>query len=164
MAATPYITLDDIKTRDSERDLINVTDPTGTAIDADVVDSAIASAQAEVDSYIGGRVRLPLAAGEISPQVKHYALLVARYYLYADKKSQAVIDEYGNAIGWLKDVARGLAHTGVVQAALDDDTALGSTIYAPRAKPVFNAAFEALYDVPMGPNGSGDYGGGGRLS
>jgi len=154
-----YVTLADLLTRDSERDLINITDPTGAAVDSAVVDQAIANAEGEVNSYIEGRVlRLPLAEGEVSQQIKNCALIIARYYLYADRKTDAVIAEYERMVSWLKDVARGLASTGIVQTPDDDDTAVGRMIFAPVAKPVFGPAFEALYDVPMGPNGSGSVG------
>ena len=155
-----YITLADILKRDSERDLINVTDPAGLAVDAAVVDQAIASAQAEVDSYIAGRLRMPLSDAEVSPQLRHYAMLICRYYLYADRKTEAVVAEYERAISWLRDVAAGRASSGVVQTPLEDDTVKGTRIVAPTAQPVFGAEFEARYNVPMGPNGSGEFGAG----
>ena len=157
-----YITLDDILKRDSERDLINVTDPEGLAVDEAVVAQAIANAQAEVDSYISGRLRMPLEDSEVTQQLKHFTLLVCRYYLYADRKTEAIVAEYERAVGWLRDVAAGRASTGVVQPVLPDDTVQGSVIVAPVAKPIFGAAFEAKYNSPMGPNGSGESGVGGR--
>ena len=103
----PYITLDDLQKRDSERDLINVTDPTGAAIDEDVVDQAISNAQAVVDSYIAGRLRLPLADDEVSQSLKNATQVIARWYLYADRKTEAVQAEYDQTLSWLKDVAKG---------------------------------------------------------
>jgi len=156
----PYITLADLLTRDSERDIINVTDPDGLAIDTSKVDQAIASAQAEVDSYIGGRLRMPLLDSEVTATLKHYTLIVARFYLYALNKTEAVISEYERAVQWLRDVAAGRASTGVVQAVEPDDVVQGATIVAPVAKPMFGADFEKLYNVPFGPNGSGAFPGG----
>lgn len=153
-----YITQADLLTRDSERDLINVTDQYGAEVDAAVVSLAILNAQAEVDSYIAGRVRLPLAVSEVSQQLKNCTLIIARYYLYADRKTEAVTAEYERMVSWLKDVAKGIASTGVIQDPIDSDLAVGSTVFAPKAKPLFGAAFEAKYDVPMGPNGSGSVG------
>lgn len=153
----PYVTLTDLLTRDSERDLINLTAPGGQAIDQAAVDQAIASAQAEVDSYIGGRVRLPLSDAEVSASIRHFALLIARYYLYADRKTQAVTDEYEQAARWLRDVAAGRAGTGVAQEPLSSDVVQGSRIVSPKRKLVFGAEFERAYDVPMGPNGSGEW-------
>jgi phage gp36-like protein len=154
----PYITRADLLTRDSERDLINLTDPAGLAIIDSVIDQAILYAQAEVDSYIGGRVRLPLADAEVSQPIKLYTLTIARYFLYADRKTEAVTTEYENALRWLRDVSAGKASTGVVQAADTNDTATGATIFAPVRKPVFGETFEGLYDVELGPNGSGEVG------
>jgi phage gp36-like protein len=154
----PYITLDDLLTRDSERDLISLTDPAGQAVQLAVVNRAITSAQAEVDSYIGGRLRLPLEPAEITQQIKHFTLLVARFYLYADRKPESVVTEYEQAQRWLRDVAAGKAQTGVVQAPLTTDTVQGATVIAPVRKSMFSgAAFDARYDVPMGPNGSGEF-------
>jgi len=152
-----YITLADIRKRDTDQDLINVTDPQGLAVDEAVVSQAIESAEAEVDSYISGRLRMPLQASEVSAQLKHFTLLVCRYYLYADRKTDAVIAEYERAIAWLKDVSAGRASSGVVQAVLPDDTVKGTSIVAPVAAPVFGAAFEAAYNVPFGPNGAGAF-------
>lgn len=154
-APVRYITIDDLLKRDSERDLINVTDPDGLAVDEDAVNQAIANAQAEVDAYIDGRLRLPLLASEVSPQLRHYTLLVCRYYLYADKKTDAVIVEYEQAVRWLRDVAAGRASTGVVQAAPPDATAAGGLIVAPVMQPVFGLEFERRYNVPLGPPGIG---------
>lgn len=152
-----YITLDDLKTRDGEKALINLTAPGGNAIDVNVVSQAIANAQAEVDSYIGGRVRLPLADAEVTQQIRRVTLLVARYYLYADRKTQAVADEYEQATRWLRDVAAGRAITGVVQTPEPGETTKGTSVVAPVRKSIFGTDFEARYDVPMGPNGSGEW-------
>lgn len=153
-----YITLEDILTRDSERDLAAITDPAGHGVDMAVVALAIEQAQAEVDSYIDGRLRLPLLPTEVSPQLRHYTLLVCRYYLYADRKTEAVLDEYQQAVRWLRDVSAGRASTGVVQEAEPDSVTTGAAVVAPLAKPVFGAEFERRYVAPMGgpPGVTGD--------
>jgi phage gp36-like protein len=122
-----------------------------------VLQQAIDSAQAEVDSYLAGRMRLPLEASEVSAAIKHFTLLVARYYVYADRKTEAVADEYERAVAWLRDVAAGRADAGVTQTALPGATVKGSRIVAPVRTPVFGECFEARYDVPQGPNGSGEF-------
>lgn len=155
-----YITIDDLKTRDGEQALVNLTDPDGQEVVQAVIDRVIASAQAEIDSYIAGRVRLPLAAGEVSQQIKHNAILIARFYLYADRKTEAIKAEYEQAVRWLRDVAAGRASCGVAQEPLTGDTtkAIGSTVFVPSATRVFGSEFERRYDVPIGPNGSGEFG------
>lgn len=146
----PYITANDLMRRDSERDLVSLTDPNGAAVDFAVLQQAIDNAQAEVDSYIAGRVRLPLAADEVSQQLRHVTLLLARYYLYADRKTEAVIAEQEQALRWLRDVAAGRASAGVTQPPQPEESTAGTVVVAPLAKPAFGEAFERLYGVPMG--------------
>lgn len=154
-----YTTAAALQTRDSEADLVSLTARNGqNTIDASVLEQAIASAQAVIDSYIAGRVRLPLLDADVSPAIKHYALIIARYYVYADRKTEAVVDEYDSAIAWLRDVSTGKADSGVKQTPETGGSVEGARIVAPTRKPVFGDSFEARYVVPQGPNGSGEFG------
>lgn len=154
-----YITLEDLKTRDSERSLVSLTDPNGQCIVQGVIDRVIASAEAEVNSYIAGRIKLPLLPAEVSATIKHYTLIVARFYLYADRKTDAVQTEYDQARRWLLDVAAGRAQLGVERDPDPTSTVEGVAVVAPVRKSMFAGDdFSRRYDVPMGPNGSGTWG------
>jgi phage gp36-like protein len=94
--------------------LLQLTDrasPPAGAVDADVVARALADADALVDSYIGRKYELPLAA---TPAVlTTYAAQVAFYLLHRDRPTEEARRDYEDARTWLKDVAAGRAEIQV---------------------------------------------------
>lgn len=88
--------------RSADRDLDGVAD-------VDVVDRAIADADAEIDSYVGAKYKVPL--DPVPAVVITYSGVIALYRLSSDigtltpEKRQ----RYEDAVRWLKDVSSGKA-------------------------------------------------------
>jgi phage gp36-like protein len=115
----PYCTQDDIEKMMPLSDLADLTTESGATPDAGVVSEVIAKAGAEIDSYLAVRYVLPLAA--TPDEIKHRAVDLAIYYLYARRSMMPEIrrDNYKDAVAWLKDVAAGRAVvTGVAGVEL----------------------------------------------
>lgn len=94
-----YATVQDMVDRFGEREMIQLTDSDGQAVQAAVVDRVLADAQSMVDGYVGRVFKLPLPgckkpaptledpqAFELVPPPHLVRLTcdVARYYLYDD--------------------------------------------------------------------------------
>jgi len=81
------------------------------AIDDQVLNQALADADAKIDSYLGAVVTLPL---EAVPEVLiPVACDIARYQLFGTKATEEARLRYKEALDWLKDVARGVASLGL---------------------------------------------------
>lgn len=101
----PYATQQNLIDRFGEPELIQLTDRAQTgAIDAAVLDQAIADADAEINSYLTA-YSLPLLV--VPANLVRVACDIARYYLYDDQMVESVKQRYDNAIAWLKLVAAG---------------------------------------------------------
>lgn len=117
-----YATQQDLIDRFGEEDLIQLTDrvnlPAST-IDADVVTAAISDAEALADSYLAKRYQLPLdpVPGVLTKTIAD----IARYFLHGRRtdKDDPVTRDYGQALAWLKDVARGLVELDAAGNAPD---------------------------------------------
>jgi phage gp36-like protein len=110
-----YCTRDDMITRFSIEELIELTDKdgsTGAIVDA-VVDQAIADASATIDGYIGGRYQLPLSS--VPSILLRMACDLARYFLYDDQlgDEHQVTKRYRDAIEYLKQVGNGKVQLGI---------------------------------------------------
>ena len=64
-----YATPADLRERVPERELIERTDPTGTAVDDAALARALGQAAEIIDRYIGARYTLPLPAVAAAPLV-----------------------------------------------------------------------------------------------
>lgn len=77
------------------------------------IDGAISNADAEIDSYIGGRYTLPLDAALVSGSgLPRKCGDIARYLLMDDRATDEATSRYDNTLRWLRDVARGVATLG----------------------------------------------------
>lgn len=104
----PYATLDQLIDRHGERALIALTDRSGAptdAIDQDVIDRAIADADAVIDGYVGRRYQLPL--GAIPALICDLSLAVAIYKLHRFTPPEKVKRDYDDALRTLRDVSSG---------------------------------------------------------
>ncbi|WP_421357809.1 gp436 family protein [Agrobacterium rosae] len=106
-----YATQQDLIDRFGNTELIQLTDKVNrpaTTIDPTPVARALTDAAALIDGYLGKLYRLPLSA--VPPVLTKNACDIARYYLHgkAAEKDGAVAIAHGQAIGWLKDVSKGL--------------------------------------------------------
>ncbi|MBN9471671.1 MAG: hypothetical protein ABS35_19575 [Kaistia sp. SCN 65-12] len=110
-----YATKQDLIDRFGELELIQLTDRTipPVAIDDDVMARSLGDAAATIDSYLGKVYALPLAA--VPPVLVKVGCDLARYFLYGHRadKDGGVERAYLQAIGWLKDVSRGLVSLDV---------------------------------------------------
>jgi phage gp36-like protein len=104
----PYTSLADLTDRYGEPMLVELTDradPPANAIDAGVVDRALADTDALIDGYLKGRYRLPLAS--TPPVLRDLAQPIAVYKLHRHTASDKVRDDYRDAVRTLEKIARG---------------------------------------------------------
>lgn len=96
----------------SEAVLIDLTDRAGTgAIDDAVLNGALADADAEINTYLAGRYKLPLAT--VPSVLVGKACAIARYLLDGDNGNEIVRDRYRDAVAWLRSVTTGNASLGL---------------------------------------------------
>jgi len=111
-----YCTVDDLKKAIPEAVLIRLTDDAGAGVvDEDKTSEAIASAAEEIDTYIGGRVKLPIA-GTAPPILGKINTDIAIYNLYSRVKEeipQTRADRYKNAVRLLEKMAKGEISIGL---------------------------------------------------
>ncbi|MCL4189890.1 MAG: DUF1320 family protein [Rhodobacteraceae bacterium] len=110
----PYASLQDLTDRVGARTLVDLTDraaePAGE-IDADVVDAALAHADAVIDGYLAVRYALPLA--ETPPLLRDAAVAIALWKLHPvapDPKTEA---DWREALRLLRDLSTGAARLAV---------------------------------------------------
>ncbi|MGZ5055670.1 MAG: gp436 family protein [Methylobacter sp.] len=125
-----YCTEQNLIDRYGETELIQLTDQANAAvIDTGVLNSAIADADAEINSYLTAYA-LPLAT--IPANFERMACDITRYYLFGSSVPELVQKRYDNAISYLKLVAKGGINiapdtSGTVAAPSSDDVAFQSS-------------------------------------
>ncbi|MDJ1463408.1 DUF1320 domain-containing protein [Nitratireductor sp. GZWM139] len=104
-----YCTLQELTDRYSQRMLVEISDradaPTG-AVDTDLIDRAVADADALINGYLKVRYRLPLAS--IPRLVKDLSLRISIYYAHAHIASDKIRRDYEEALSTLKHISQGL--------------------------------------------------------
>jgi phage gp36-like protein len=130
-----YCTQQDLVDRFGEPELIQLTgrDPQGV-MDADVIDQAIADADAEIEGYLSA-YQLPLTS--VPANLTRIACDIARYRLYADQPVEVVMERYKAAVRFLEGVAAG--RFILVDAALGGAIDGGEGIEVIAAEPVFGS-------------------------
>ena len=104
----PYATADDLTTRFTESELIQLTDRAQVGeIDTDVLTAAISDATSEIDDYLSKRYPLPITDLTALARLVRICCDIARYVLYDDHATEHVIRRYGEAVSYLKAVAAG---------------------------------------------------------
>lgn len=107
----PYATLQDMIDRFGGLELVQRTDRANvppTTIDEDLVADALEGASSLADGYLGKALKLPLPS---TPRVLVDKVCdLARYQLRDESADDrgSVVRNYDAAIGWLKDVAKGI--------------------------------------------------------
>ena len=109
-----YSTLTDIKKLIPEESIIQLTDDENLGeINQSRVDEAIAQADAEIDSYCGGKYSVPFTtAPDI---VKKISVDIAIYNLYSRKVEEIPetrAERYKNAIRQLEGISKGIISIG----------------------------------------------------
>ena len=101
-----YATQQDMVDRYGEAELRDFSDRTGLGqIDATVVAQALASAEAQIDGYVGTRYDLPLP--EVPPLLVDLACKIARFRLQKDGAIGRAREDYEDARATLKDLSTG---------------------------------------------------------
>lgn len=128
-----YATLDDIVARAGEEEILQVADRDDDGVaDADVVASAIATAESEINGYISARYRLPLV--QVPDLIKSWTVSIARYHLHRDGAPDHVVRDWKSAMDGLRDVARSLVSLPIVDGgeAPADDAGRVTLVKSPR--------------------------------
>ncbi len=108
----PYCSKQDLIDRFGEEELISLTDRDGMSmIDDQVLNQAIADADALMDGYLGSRYQLPLA--NVPQSLKPLACNMTRYQLHDDQSSEQVTERNKAAHAFLKSVSKGEISLGI---------------------------------------------------
>lgn len=111
----PYSDIDDIRKLVPEDVLIQLTDDEAAGlVNEQRVAEAISQADAEIDSYCGGRYSVPFST--VPEVVRKISVDIALYTLYCRRVEEAPAvrtERYRNAIRQLEGIARGLISLGV---------------------------------------------------
>jgi phage gp36-like protein len=110
-----YSTQTDLEEQISQAELIELTDDAGSgSVDASAVARAIADADAEIDSYCGGRYTLPFLP--VPVMIRKLSVDIAVYNVFSRRALLKIPDErqkrYDNAIRFLRDMSKGLISLG----------------------------------------------------
>lgn len=103
-----YATLTTLTDRFGLTTLVSLTDRGAVAtgvVDEDVIDRALADADALIDGYLAGRYVLPLAS--VPPLVAGIAAVVAFWNLHIGSPDEKVRKDYDDAMRQLRDIADG---------------------------------------------------------
>src|ERR1019366_454403 len=107
-----YATKQDMIDRFGSDELIQLTDRANLGVINDTaLNSALADADAEINTYLVGRYTLPLAS--VSPILTRFAADIARYQLFDTRASDQVLQRYKDAIAFFKQIAAGNASLGL---------------------------------------------------
>jgi len=111
-----YCTLDDLKQAIPEDNLIQLTDDGGIGqVDMEKVNNAIAYAKQLIDGYLRGRYPLPLT--NVPALMKHLAVDLAIFYLYARRfeldMPETMVNRHKNAIKLLEQIQKGIIRLGI---------------------------------------------------
>jgi len=110
-----YATLQDMKDRYDESELIQLTDRVNvTVIDVTVLNAKFADADALIDGYLQGKYDLPIL--DTPQNIVRIACALTRYFLYRDDRPDAVEQDYKDAIKYLSDVSRGIIQLGLTNS------------------------------------------------
>lgn len=104
----PYTSQTDLEERFGSRMLIDLTDRGETftgVIDTDVVDRAIADADALIDGYVAGRYQLPFSA--VPDPIPALARSITIYLLHVGDPSQKIVRDYEHALKTLGQISAG---------------------------------------------------------
>ena len=106
-----YATKQNLIDRFDEKELVELTDratPAAGAIDDQVLNRALADADARINAFLAPRYTLPI--DPVPGVLEQTACDIARYYLYEDRVTDQVKRRYDDAMAFLKNVANGTAH------------------------------------------------------
>jgi len=113
-----YCALDDLKKLIPEEALIALTDDEGLgSVNQPRIDEAVKQADAEIDSYCGGRYAVPFTT--VPEIIKKLSVDIAIYNLYSrrvEEIPETRAERYKNAIRQLEGITKGGISLGVAAA------------------------------------------------
>ncbi len=125
----PYSTVDDIKKLLPEELLVQLTDDEDTgAVNLARAEEAIAQADAEIDSYCGERLSVPLSPAP--EMVRKLSVDIAIYNLYSRmvrEMPEVRAERYRNAVRKLEGIARGIISLGIAESPASSSSARAET-------------------------------------
>lgn len=130
--------LQDMLDRFGEEELVNLTDraePRSNAVDAAVVERALDDASALIDGYLAARYTTPLST--VPALVVAWCCTIARVKLYKDGITEALRQDFEDALSQLHDVAAGRLQLPI--AAPSGQAPVGGAARGVSAAPVFTA-------------------------
>ncbi|MDR5655405.1 gp436 family protein [Ruixingdingia sedimenti] len=102
-----YATLADLIERAGDAEILQIADRDRDGVpDPDVIGPALRDASDLIDGYVGARYDLPLAS--VPPQLRPWAVSIARYALHRNGAPDHVRRDYDDAIAALEDVVKRL--------------------------------------------------------
>jgi phage gp36-like protein len=119
----PYATVADMIAAFSEAEIIelsNIDYPDNATVSKDVVERAIEDAQAQLDSYLAVRYKVPLVV--VPAVIRNYTCDVARYILDKDKPREEVSRRRDLVFYYLKDLAANKASLPGIVDGTDGST------------------------------------------
>ncbi|MDD2870089.1 phage protein Gp36 family protein [Neomegalonema sp.] len=126
-----YASAQDMIDRFSAQQLREVTDPDAAEIRTEALERALEDAAAEIDGYLEGRYRLPLAAPP--PSLKLLACDIAIYRLLTLRQIDVMEDQrkrYEDVLRFLRSLAKGEINLGLAQSGETVEPAGGPTLVA----------------------------------
>lgn len=132
----PYTTLADLTDRYGERLLIDLTDRAEVAsglIDSDVVDRALADADALIDGYLAARYTLPLA--EVPALIATLAQVITVWNLHVYEPNPKIEADYKAAIRSLEAISKGSIRLSVAGIEPENDGS-GGAVVTDRERPM----------------------------
>lgn len=110
-----YSTQADLEEQISQTELVELTDDAGSgAVDTSALNRAIADADAEIDSYCGGRYAMPFSPVPVI--IRKFSVDMAIYNLFARRSVLKIPEDrqkrYDNAVRFFRDLAKGLISLG----------------------------------------------------
>lgn len=123
-----YGSLQAMVDRFGEKEMIQISDRTGLAdgIDEAAVERALEDAGAEIDGYLAGRYKLPLAT--VPRVLVNVGCDIARYRLYDDRVTEQIQKRYDDAVKFLGNVASGKIGLGLDVAQAPVQASGGPTL------------------------------------
>jgi len=121
-----YCAYSDVERRIGETDLASLADYDGDGIpDSDVVEAAIDSACALIDSYLSVRFTVPVSP--VPDVLATRAVNLAVYFLRLGRDSATadVRRQYEDDVAWLREVVRGTVHLGLEPSSAEAARAAG---------------------------------------
>lgn len=106
-----YATLDDLRKRYGEADLLDLAQQSDGSWDTVKIYEALDDAAQTIDSYLAGRYTLPLTS--VPAVLSRHCCYLARYYLEKNRATEQARQDYEDSLRFLEKVASGAISLGL---------------------------------------------------